>query len=263
MRWLGSIAVHAVLGVLLLQVGHRTSAPQGTVTIELVPTSQRDDRAVSAGSNSAGPLGSGDAQRSGGPLEMQRSAPAARRAVVAASHAAPVSTPRAVPASSATREDPFELGELVVEPGAIEAVNDLDGVRGAGPDSTAGGDAGSDGAGGGGGRGRGGRGKRTIEPRDAVVMPVALPAAPVSKARPAILVFPSRQTAVEDAALYIAEVIVDDEGFVVGSKLARGFGGPRDVQAGAQVWRFRYSPALDDSGRPIRSTVQQKFAVAW
>ena len=114
------------------------------------------------------------------------------------------------------------------------------------------------------GRARGWRGdRRGANAEVAQLLSMEIPGAPASKARPAVLVFPSRQTEVEESALYVADVTVDAEGFVIGAHLAHGFGGPRDVEAGAQVWRFRYSPALDDDGRPIRSTIQQKFAVAW
>jgi len=213
MRWLGSIAVHVVLGGLLLLVGHRASGPPPTaVTVAIVEAPP--------------------------PQEARGAAPAV------ASRASPA---RQKPRARANRSTEPSMRASVLGDVVVEAVGE------------------GGGGGGGGGGGAGGRGVSGVatDPRFAAWLPVALPVAPVSRARPAILVFPSRQTAVEDAALYVAEVIVDDEGFVVGSRLARGFGGPRDVEAGAQVWRFRYSPALDDDGRPIRSTVQQKFAVAW
>ena len=56
-------------------------------------------------------------------------------------------------------------------------------------------------------------------------------------------------------------MIVDDDGFVAGAKIVRGFGGRRDVVASQMIWHFRYAPALDDAGRPIRSTLDQRFLV--
>ncbi len=85
------------------------------------------------------------------------------------------------------------------------------------------------------------------------------PAARVSKARSARLIFPSRQVATAEAELFIARLEIDDDGFVVGAHLARGFGGRRDDVAMSAVFRFRYDPARDDDGRAIRSTVEQHF----
>lgn len=82
-----------------------------------------------------------------------------------------------------------------------------------------------------------------------------------SRARPAKLIYPSREREVEDSRLYVARVVVDHEGYVVGAHLVRGFGGRGDDQAADLVWRFRYAPALDDAGRAIRSTVDQRFMI--
>ena len=84
---------------------------------------------------------------------------------------------------------------------------------------------------------------------------------PRSKARPARLIYPSRESEVDETTLFVARVVVDDEGFVVGAHLVHGFGGKRDETAEHAVWRFRYAPATDDDGHPIRSTVDQRFAV--
>lgn len=56
-------------------------------------------------------------------------------------------------------------------------------------------------------------------------------------------------------------VTVDADGFVAGATLVRGFGGRRDEVASAQIWRFRYDPARDDDGRPVRSVLEQRFLV--
>ncbi|MBS1124286.1 MAG: tonB [Deltaproteobacteria bacterium] len=85
--------------------------------------------------------------------------------------------------------------------------------------------------------------------------------APTSKARPARLIYPSRNREVADGELFIARVMVDPEGYVVGARIVRGFGGHADAQASSLIWRFRYAPALDEAGRPIRSTIDQRFLV--
>ena len=61
------------------------------------------------------------------------------------------------------------------------------------------------------------------------------------------------------ASLFVAHLTIDDEGFVVGALLVRGVGGSRDDQAASCVWRFRYSPALDDDGRPVAAAIDQPF----
>ncbi|MFN0253435.1 MAG: hypothetical protein ACKV2T_41585 [Kofleriaceae bacterium] len=118
-----------------------------------------------------------------------------------------------------------------------------------------------------GGRGNGTGRRRGIGLGDGARItdtPVTLetPAAPAaSKARVAKLVYPARERQVDDSELFVARVTIDHEGFVVGAKLVRGFGGPRDVMAADLIWKFRYAPALDDEGRPIRSTFDQRFLV--
>ena len=96
---------------------------------------------------------------------------------------------------------------------------------------------------------------------DEVAAPEPPPAPAASKARAATLVYPVRQREVADFELFVARVTIDDEGFVVGARLVRGFGGPRDAMAADLIWKFRYAPALDDEGRPIRSTFDQRFLV--
>ncbi len=210
----GSLAIHALLAVLLLSI-HRSHDEAGEPPrVELVDVAIAHDTAPQT------------------PAVPAASSPhrSARRG--AEQHLA---VPR-----TAT------LGELRVEP-----VGDS---------------AGAGGGGDGDGFGLGtGRGLADLLPATPSV-PAPPPAPPPprsSKARPARLVYPSRQTQVDEDQLFIAEVIVDTDGFVVGARLAHGTNGPRDTEAGAAVWRFRYEPALDDDGAPVRSTVHQQFAVAW
>jgi len=221
MRLVGSLAIHALLAVLLVSI-HR-AAPDGgdaphveLVEITTAPPPPSPPPPVTAAAATRVASGGSSARRG------------ARRNT--ASHA-PVSL----------------LGDLRIEPVG-------DGRRD--------GDGDGDGAGLGLGDGLGLADLVPVVPT--VPAPPSAPPAPhVSKARPARLIYPSRQTEVEDSALFVADVIVDDEGFVVGARLARGTNGPRDAEAGAAVWRFRYDPARDDDGVRVRSTVQQKFAVAW
>ena len=84
---------------------------------------------------------------------------------------------------------------------------------------------------------------------------------PPSRARPPRLIYPARDREVEDALTFVARLTIDSEGFVVGVRLLRGVGGGRDDQASSAVWRFRYSPALDDAGRPTPATIEQRFLV--
>ncbi|HEY4181220.1 MAG TPA: hypothetical protein VGM90_30455 [Kofleriaceae bacterium] len=97
----------------------------------------------------------------------------------------------------------------------------------------------------------------------AAVARLSPPPAPakISQARPAILIYPKKHGADDDPAIFVAQVTIDDEGFVVGAHVMHGEGGPRGQQASDLIWRFRYDPARDDDGRPIRSTLEQPFLV--
>jgi len=94
--------------------------------------------------------------------------------------------------------------------------------------------------------------------------PLPVPAAPEpekARARPPRLIYPARDREVDDSLLFVARLTIDADGFVIGVRLVRGAGGVRDDQAQNAVWRFRYSPALDDDGRPIPATIEQRFLV--
>lgn len=93
-------------------------------------------------------------------------------------------------------------------------------------------------------------------------VPAPPPAPPASKARPAKLVWPTRDEEVEDEdALFIAKVTVDEEGSVVGARMLTNRPGSRGERAANAIWTFRYAPALDDDGHPIRATFEQPFQV--
>jgi hypothetical protein len=84
----------------------------------------------------------------------------------------------------------------------------------------------------------------------------------VSKARPATLVWPTRDEDVEDDAdLFVARITVDTDGAVVGARMVKTRPGARGDDAANGIWRFRYLPALDERGVPIRSTFEQPFQV--
>lgn len=87
------------------------------------------------------------------------------------------------------------------------------------------------------------------------------PAPHVSRARPARLLHPTRQLEVDEDELFAAMVTVDHEGEVVGARITKSHPGVRADTASSMIWQFRYSPALDDDGNPIRSTFVQTFAV--
>ena len=99
-----------------------------------------------------------------------------------------------------------------------------------------------------------------IATRTATPAPPAPP--PPSKARPAKLLQPTRDRAVEDDDdLFVARVTVDEGGDVVAVRFVTTHPGLRGDQASSAIWSFRYAPALDDEGLPIRSTFEQPFQV--
>jgi hypothetical protein len=80
-----------------------------------------------------------------------------------------------------------------------------------------------------------------------------------TKARPPRLIYPKRNEAERPGEVFVARLTIDAEGFVVGVKLEQGIGGRADEHAATAVWRFRYDPARDDAGKPVRSKVEQRF----
>ncbi len=135
--------------------------------------------------------------------------------------------------------------------------------RNAGGDGAASGAGAGTGGGHGGGHGRGigfGTGGGIAVQRGVPRPPV--PAAVVSKARPATLIWPTRDREVEDEDdLFIARVTVDEDGDVVGARMVKTRPGSRGEHAANAIWQFRYLPALDDRGVPTRSTFDQPFQI--
>jgi hypothetical protein len=127
---------------------------------------------------------------------------------------------------------------------------------------------GGDGRGSGGGRGDGlgsGIGFGTgggIGAPQLVPAPPRAPTPPPSRARPAKLIYPVRDREVDDEGnLFIARITVDTDGDVVGAHMIKTRPGVTGDQASSAIWTFRYLPALDDRGTPIRSTFDQPFQI--
>ncbi len=223
---LGSLAVHAAIGGLLLAIDRHPDpgAPPAALTIEVVDP----PAAPSAPSPSVSPAPTGG---SSAPRVIATRGSRARAA-------------RWNPAAPQTDADP--RGTISFDTGGE------------------GGDTGGTGDGKGSGHGAGigfGEGGAIAPGAPALLPPPAPPPPKISKARPARLIYPSRQRDVEDGALFVMQVTVDADGYVSGARLIRGFGGRRDEIASEQIWRFRYDPARDLDGQAIRSVIEQRFLV--
>ncbi len=215
----GTLAVHALVGALLLAIDRHPASPppRASLSIEVVDPPPAPMTKAAAGE--------------GGSASTPRATAASR-------------TPRARPAQRKASTDVDPRGAITFERG-----------------SGSGGEGEGTGAGRGAGIGFGTvGGDLAFEPLDLTPPPAPSPPK-AAKTRPARLVFPSRQREVDEGELFVMQVTVDSDGLVSGARLVRGFGGPRDEVAQNQIWRFRYDPALDDEGRPIRSVVEQRFLV--
>lgn len=107
-----------------------------------------------------------------------------------------------------------------------------------------------------------GRGDDHLRWQDMPEPPPPPPPPPVSKARPATLIYPSRDREVEDEGdLFVAKVTVDHRGDVVGAVMIKTRPGASGDHAANAIWSFRYLPALDDAGEPIRSQLEQPFQI--
>ncbi len=220
----GSLAVHALAAVLLLTIDRSPhEALRSPHSIGLVEIAPLPTSTTPPVTATPGPEGGS-------------------RTVVVASRARQSRAPAAITKATAERDDGDPRGAISFDLGGD-------------------GESSGTGMGTGTGRGRGigfGDGGVISPPPSTLVVPAPPPA---SKARPARLIFPSRQREVDDGELFVMKVTVDRDGYVAGAKLVRGFGGRRDEVASDQIWRFRYEPALDDGGHPIVSTVEQRFLV--
>jgi len=238
---LGSLALHAVIAVGIGAIardrdaGGRAREAPGVVAIEVIAAAHASAHAPVAGGGAADARAATSAPRvatTAQPGRARRTA-RARSVILDGDLAIAPTTSRGTAASAAGVEREGDGGE---------------------------------GTGTGGHRGAGigfGDGGRIELVRDLPALPPA-PAGDTprpSKARPAKLVYPARQRDGGDDELFVARVIVDTDGYVVGARLVRGRGGPRDDLADDLIFRFRYLPALDDDGRAIRATFDQKFLV--
>lgn len=278
MRLVGSLVVHAVIGVVLFAIARQPAppAPAAAVAIEVVdlglppaPVKAIDVTIAPDGSSGGGGATPGAKERTIASRETARSTDRSR--TIVASREIARSNDRArrtdsQPAADAATNDAAEdpRGAITFDApfedprGAIDApLDDSVGSLTCGARSACSGDGRGRGRGTGSGIGFGdGGGVPSAAPP-----PPPPPAPKLSKARPARLIFPSRQRDVDDGELYVMRVTVDADGFVSGATLVRGFGGHRDDVASAQIWRFRYDPARDDDGQPIRSILEQRFLV--
>ncbi len=238
---IGSVAIHAACGLALLAVRVSDSGPlEHPAQLELVDSPpvelvQFVDVIDSGGGGLQGRAATRPAPRTEQLARIDRSL---RRQIVR-----PVPTEKSI--SDALAELASASNEVV------------DG-------STVGDGDGGDGGGRGGGHGRGsgrGVGAGLGDRASAGELLPSVPSAPkASKARPAKLIYPSRERAASEGELYSARVIIDSDGYVVGARLLHS-AGPKDADAANMIFRFRYSPALDHDGRPIRSTIEQPFLV--
>jgi len=231
----GSIVAHVVVGALLVVAAkHRSTPPvERAVTVELadVPAVAFDITRLDV------------VDLDGGGGDRPSPSVTARPRVAMASPRRVTRMPERAPRSVRA-----ELGELALDEPLDGHGRDLGASRGAG----------------GLGRGLGGLG-RGVGPghgADDGILTAPMPPPPAaSKARPPKLIYPTRERDVGEGELFVARVTIDRDGYVVGARLIHGVGGHRDDRAEAQIFRFRYRPALDDDGRPTPATLDQPFLV--
>ena len=233
-----SLVLHGVLGAFLLSFGLREGEVRShsqAIAIEIVapPT-------IAAATTTP-------------PVDVQGGGAAMTRASAASTKSQPDAAPRSARAQRRSPVEPSPFGEYTIDRAGTDTANggierDGDGGEGTGT----GGNRGA-------GIGFGDGGKIVIAEQQIVLPPPA--EKPVSKARPAKLIYPKRERDLGADALFIARITVDTDGYVVGAKLVRGRQGPRDDEAADLIFRFRYLPALDDDGRAIASTFEQPFHV--
>ena len=235
---LGSIALHAAIGALLLGIDRGGPAPPPppphTIDVEIVPPPAAR-RAPDPGGGASGAA----AVPASAPGEQAR----------------PSAAPRPAPPAQPARRGGSASASAAGGPLAIT-----------GFDLGAPGGGGGEGGGLAGGRGTG-LGLGSSSGLALAVLPPPPPSPPPppvekpSKARPPKLIYPARDREADDSELFVARLTVDTDGYVVGAHLVRAPGDRRGDVASQLVWRFRYAPALDDDGRAIRSTIDQRFLV--
>jgi len=83
--------------------------------------------------------------------------------------------------------------------------------------------------------------------------------ATATRARPPHLVWPTEDRPERPGEVFVARLTIDEDGYVVGVRMIEGMGGRPGERAEEAVWRFRYAPALDAAGRPVRTRIEQRF----
>jgi hypothetical protein len=89
--------------------------------------------------------------------------------------------------------------------------------------------------------------------------PVLKPRSPILISRAARPRGPRGES--RDDGQFVAILTIDTDGSVIGARLKRGPPGRRSERAMAAVWRLRYHPAVDGDGHPIKSRVEQRFVI--
>jgi hypothetical protein len=228
----GSLALHAIAAVLVLAIDHeerpRTAAPPVAIEMVAAPVPIRE-------------------------LPIAVPSPAGGGAIAVP---APMSSRAPARVPQRARSVPARSVRDLVGPIALDGADPIDGGDLAGDGGT--GTGTGDGIGGGLGLGDGGGLVVGELPRPPAA-PVAAP--PRSRARPARLIYPVRQHNGDDSEMFVARITVDDEGYVAGARLVRGFDLPGSRDAEGLIFKFRYEPALDDAGHAIASTFDQGFFV--
>jgi len=72
----------------------------------------------------------------------------------------------------------------------------------------------------------------------------------------------TRNDEVDDPSnLFVARVSLNRYGEVVGARILTARPGAKADRAANAIWTFRYTPALDDDGMPVNSTLDQEFQI--
>ncbi len=271
--WLASIALHGAMAMaVMIGLTHRGARPRQSagviaITTAPLPTAPLPTAPLPTATSAPATSAPATSATAGRDLRAATSAPTVQRRVAEPHRRPPAAAHRPQPAVSdstapSTRpEEPEPLAQAIVptagsqsDRGSERATED---DTAAGPSGTGAGARSGSAGGGGGGSGAGpGRGSTaSARPR-----PFST-AGRISKARPARLIWPTRSAEADRGTLIVLTVTVDDDGFVTGVRVKRGVTLRRDEQAADGAWKFRYDPARDDDGRPIRSVVEQPVVV--
>jgi hypothetical protein len=244
----GSLAVHGAIVLVAAIIARAPSAdrsePPRTVEIELVGPSPAPPSPQSPANAGGAAPASAPAPR---PTQRARSESPRRADPDARS-----SHTRSIAPPAARRSALADEVTMRIEPPSAGAGDVSGGCDGGEPEAPAGA-----------GRGIGfgaGRGDS-----DAALAAYAVPTPDLvprpSQAQPPYLIYPRRNRDVDERTLFVARLTIDTDGYVVGAQLLGGRGERGAERAANAVWRFRYRPARDATGRPITVTIDQRFLV--